>query len=83
MSPIALLIAIALGAVIGYSLSQRGSRLYWQRLLEQRQAATQAELTAVKQQAQTLRQEIADLRYQLGESEKARRHAENRGNPAS
>jgi cell division protein FtsB len=73
------LLAVALGAVVGYSLSQRGSRIYWQRELEQQQAALRAELDAIKQQVQNLRQDNADLRYQLGEQEKARRYAENRG----
>jgi uncharacterized membrane-anchored protein YhcB (DUF1043 family) len=81
------LAAIVVGAVIGYSLSQRGSRQYWQRELEQRQATLQAELDAAKRQVQNLRQDNADLRYQLGEAEKARRYLENKqnennGNPA-
>ena len=72
------LLAVAIGAVIGYSVSQRGTRAYWQRALEQPQAALAAELDAVKRQVQSLRQDNADLRYQLGESDKARRYLENR-----
>lgn len=75
---IAWLLAVALGAAIGYLLSQRSSRAYWQGALEQQQATLQAELDAVKRQLQTVRQESADLRYQLGEAEKARRAAEGR-----
>jgi cell division protein FtsB len=82
MTLIAWLLAIALGAVLGYSLSQRGSRSYWQRVIEQQQAALQAELEAAKQQIQTLRQDNADLRYQLGEADKARRYAERPGGNA-
>jgi cell division protein FtsB len=73
---IAWLLAVALGALLGYTLSQRGSRKYWQQQLQQQQAALRAELDAAKQQIQTLRQDNADLRYQLGESEKTRRYLE-------
>jgi uncharacterized membrane-anchored protein YhcB (DUF1043 family) len=75
---VAWLLAIVLGAAIGYLVSQRGSRRYWQQQLEQQQLTLQTELEAVKRELQQQRQENADLRYRLGESEKARRYMESR-----
>ena len=75
---IAWLLAVALGAAIGYTVAQRNARRYWRRTLDQEQALLQAELDASKGQVQQLRQDNADLRYQLGEMSKARRYAEQR-----
>jgi hypothetical protein len=75
---IAWLLAVALGAAIGYAVAQRGARRYWQRTLDQQQALLRAELDAGKEQVQQLRQDNADLRYQLGEASKARHYAERR-----
>lgn len=75
---VAWLLAIAVGAALGYSIAQRASRSYWQKRLEQEQSLLQAELDASKQLVLQLRQEGAGLRYQLGEAEKARRYAEER-----
>lgn len=77
---LAWLLALALGAAAGYLISQRGSRNYWQKLLDQQRAALEAELDAGKRQIQTLRQDNADLRYQLGEVEKAQRYLQDRNN---
>lgn len=75
---VAWLLAIALGAALGYWIAQRSARGYWQRRLQQEQSLLQAELDASKQLVLQLRQEAAGLRYQLGEAEKARRYAEER-----
>lgn len=75
---IAWLLALAVGAFAGHTLSQRSSRRHWEQVLEQRQAALREELNEANRQLQALRQENADLRYKLGESEKNRRYLESR-----
>lgn len=75
---IATLLAFALGAAIGYVVAQRSARRYWRRALDQEKALLQAELDASKAQVQQLRQDSADLRYQLGEMSRARQYAEQR-----
>jgi hypothetical protein len=75
---VAWLLAIAVGAALGYTVAQRAARGYWQNRMEQEQALLQAELDASKQLVLQLRQENAGLHYQLGETEKARRYAEER-----
>lgn len=75
---VAWLLAIALGAALGYWIAQRSARAYWQRRLEQEQSLLQAELDASKQLVLQLRQDNAGLQYQLGEAEKARSCAERR-----
>jgi uncharacterized membrane-anchored protein YhcB (DUF1043 family) len=75
---LAWLLAIAVGAVLGYVVAQRAARNYWQKKLDQDLALLQAELDASKQMVLQLRQESADLRYQIGEADKARRYAEQR-----
>jgi|GEM_PF-3095910 len=70
------LLALVLGAVLGYTMAQRASRRQWQKTLEQQQAALRGELDAAKEQLKALRQENADLSYKLGESEKTRRYLE-------
>ena len=75
---IGLLLAAALGAALGYAVAQHSARRYWRRTLDQEQALLQAELDASKTQVQQLRQDNADLRYQLGEMSKARHSAEQR-----
>lgn len=75
---VAWLLAIAVGAALGYSVAQRSARGYWQKRLEQEQSLLQAELDASKQLVLQLRQENTGLRYQIGEAEKARRYAEDR-----
>ncbi len=75
---VAWLLAIAVGAALGYSIAQRSARGYWQKRMEQEQSLLQAELDASKQLVLQLRQENVGLRYQLGEAEKARRYAEDR-----
>jgi predicted aminopeptidase len=75
---VAWLLAIAVGAALGYTVAQRAARGYWQNRLEQEQSLLQAELDASKQLVLQLRQESAGLRYQIGEAEKARRYAEER-----
>lgn len=75
---VAWLLAIAVGAVLGYSVAQRTARVYWENRIKQEQALLQAELNGSKQLVLQLRQENADLRYQHGESDKARRALEKR-----
>ncbi len=75
---LAWLLAIAVGAALGYTVAQRAARSYWQKKLTQDLALLQAELDASKQLVMQLRQESADLRYRVGEAEKARRYAEGR-----
>ncbi|MET0379423.1 MAG: hypothetical protein ABW049_10580 [Spongiibacteraceae bacterium] len=75
---VAWLLAIAVGAALGYTVAQRSARGYWQNRLEQEQSLLQAELDASKQLVLQLRQENVGLRYQVGEAEKARRYAEGR-----
>lgn len=75
---LAWLLAIVVGAAVGYLLSQRGSRRYWQQQLEQQRLTLETEMEALKRDLQQQRQEGADLRYRLGESEKARRYSEAR-----
>ena len=75
---VAWLLAVALGAALGYWIAQRAARVYWQKRLEQEQALLQAELDASKQLVLQLRQDNAGLQYRLGEVEKARRYFEGR-----
>jgi uncharacterized protein HemX len=75
---VAWLLAIAVGAVLGYSVAQRTARVYWENRLHQEQALLQTELSGSKQLVSQLRQENADLRYQIGEADKARRSMETR-----
>lgn len=75
---IAWLLAIAVGAVLGYTVAQRTARIYWENRIQQEQALLQTELKGDKQLIQQLRQENTGLRYQVGEAEKARRYAETR-----
>ena len=72
------LLAVVVGVVLGYLIAQRAARRYWQREMAQQQLALATEHEAVQQQLQQTRQEVADLRYRLGESEKARRYLESR-----
>lgn len=75
---VAWLLAIAVGAALGYVVAQRAARNYWQTKLDRDIALLQAELDASKQLVLQLRQESADLRYQINEADKARRYAESR-----
>lgn len=72
------LLAIAVGALLGYTVAQRTARVYWENRLQQEQALLKMELNGDKQLIQQLRQENTGLRYQVGEAEKARRYAESR-----
>ena len=75
---VAWLLAIAVGAVLGYSIAQRTARVYWENRIKQEQALLQTELNGCKQMVLQLRQENADMRYQVGESDKSRRAMEKR-----
>jgi len=75
---IAWLLVLALGAALGYFVAQRASRAHWQNVLHEQQLALRSELDAARQQLQDLRQDNADLRYKLGESEKTRRYLESK-----
>ena len=76
-------LALALGGAAGYALERRAAGRRWRLRLEQARAALQAELAAAQGRLQALRQDNADLRYQLGESEKTRRYLESmRQDPA-
>ena len=75
---VAWLLAVIVGVVAGYLIAQRAAKRYWLREIEQRQLALETEKEALQQQLQQTRQESADLRYRLGESEKARRYLESR-----
>ena len=75
---LAWLLAVAVGAALGYSIAQRAARTYWQKKLDQDLDLLHVELDASRQQVAQLRQENADLHYRIGEADKARRHAESR-----
>jgi uncharacterized membrane-anchored protein YhcB (DUF1043 family) len=80
---VAWLLAVVVGVALGYLIAQRAAKRYWQRELVQQQLTLETEKEGLQQQLQQLRQEAADLRYRLGESEKARRYLERRGGPGA
>jgi uncharacterized membrane-anchored protein YhcB (DUF1043 family) len=71
-------LVLLVGAALGYGLAKRQRANKAQAALQLEVEAFAEQLEQLREQLAALQQDKADLSYQLGESEKARRYAEQR-----